>query len=50
MQALTAHGWQSDYLVARHRHDLQAPQAGDALVLMAAAKPGKTRLIDNLEV
>ena len=50
MQALTARGWQPDYLVARRRHDLQAPQAGDALVVLAAAKLGKTRLIDNLEV
>lgn len=50
MQALTARGWQPDYLVARRRHDLQAPQAGDELVVLAAAKLGKTRLIDNLEV
>jgi pantoate--beta-alanine ligase len=50
MQALSARGWKPDYLVARRRHDLQTPQAGDALVVVAAAKLGQTRLIDNLEV
>ena len=34
----------------RNRLDLQAPQAGDALVVLGAAKLGATRLIDNLEV
>jgi pantoate--beta-alanine ligase len=29
---------------------LQAPQAGDALVVLGAAKLGATRLIDNLEI
>ncbi len=54
MQTLTDRGWQPDYLTARRRHDLQAPQAGDlgggALVMLGAARLGKTRLIDNLEV
>ena len=50
MQALSARGWQPDYIVARRRHDLQTPQAGDPLVVLAAAKLGQTRLIDNLEV
>lgn len=50
MQTLSAHGWQPDYMVARRRSDLQAPQAGDALVVLGAAKIGATRLIDNLEV
>ena len=50
MQTLRARGWQPDYLVARRRSDLQAPQAGDALVVLGAAKLGNTRLIDNLEV
>ena len=50
MQALAARGWQPDYLVARRRSDLQTPEAGDALVLLGAAKIGNTRLIDNLEV
>ena len=50
MQGLSARGWKPDYLVARRRHDLQAPQAGDALVVLGAARLGTTRLIDNLEV
>jgi pantoate--beta-alanine ligase len=50
METLRAAGWQPDYVVARRRLDLQAPQAGDALVVLAAAKLGTTRLIDNLEV
>jgi len=50
MQALTARGWKPDYLTVRRRSDLQAPHAGDALVVLGAAKLGATRLIDNLEV
>lgn len=52
-QALAARGWQPDYLTVRRRGDLQPPQtgaAGDALVVLGAARLGKTRLIDNLEV
>jgi len=50
MEALSRRGWQPDYLTVRRRHDLQAPQAGDALVVLGAATLGTTRLIDNLEV
>lgn len=50
MQALAARGWQPDYLSVRRREDLQPPKAGDALVVLGAARLGKTRLIDNLEV
>ena len=50
LQALTARGWQPDYLTVRRRSDLQPPQAGDALVVLGAARLGRTRLIDNLEV
>ncbi|MDQ1259860.1 MAG: pantoate--beta-alanine ligase [Pseudomonadota bacterium] len=50
LQALTARGWQPDYLTLRRRSDLQPPQAGDALVVLGAARLGRTRLIDNLEV
>ena len=50
MSSLSAAGWKPDYVVARRRVDLQAPQPGDALVVLAAAKLGTTRLIDNLEV
>ena len=50
MDHLRQRGWQPDYLTVRRRIDLQAPQAGDALVVLGAAKLGATRLIDNLEV
>ena len=50
MQSLAQRGWQPDYVVLRRRADLQAPQPGDALVALAAARLGNTRLIDNLEI
>jgi pantoate--beta-alanine ligase len=50
MQALAQRGWQPDYLVLRRRADLQAPSAGAPLVALAAARLGRTRLIDNLEI
>jgi len=50
MRALAARGWQPDYIAIRRRSDLGAPQAGDALVVLAAARLGSTRLIDNLEL
>jgi pantoate--beta-alanine ligase len=52
MQQLAARGWQPDYITLRRRLDLQAPAAQDvsgSLVALAAARLGKTRLIDNLE-
>lgn len=50
MQALRERNWQPDYVAVRRRTDLAVPQeAGDALVVVAAAKIGATRLIDNLE-
>ena len=53
MQALARRGWKPDYLTVRRRADLLAPQgalAGQALVVLGAAKLGNTRLIDNLEI
>jgi pantoate--beta-alanine ligase len=50
MQTLSSAGWQPDYVAVRRQADLQAPRAGDALVVLAAARLGATRLIDNLEV
>ncbi|MEY3125278.1 MAG: hypothetical protein RLZZ573_1798 [Pseudomonadota bacterium] len=50
MQTLSSAGWKPDYVAARRQVDLQAPQAGDAMVVLAAARLGSTRLIDNLEV
>jgi len=52
---LQAHGWQVDYLTIRRQRDLHAPDAGqiaaaEPLVILAAARLGATRLIDNLEV
>ncbi|QDL38022.1 pantoate--beta-alanine ligase [Rhodoferax sediminis] len=47
---LARRGWTPDYLTVRRRSDLQPPQAGDAVVVLGAAKLGATRLIDNLEV
>ena len=51
-QALRGRGWQPDYVEVRRRHDLAPPQPGDTapLVALAAARLGRTRLIDNLEV
>lgn len=48
---LIAHGWAPDYVAVRNRVDLQLPAAKSAgLVILAAARLGTTRLIDNLEV
>ena len=49
--ALVTQGWQPDYVAIRRQHDLLPPSSGDhALVVLAAARLGATRLIDNLEV
>jgi pantoate--beta-alanine ligase len=55
MARLAERGWQPDYVSIRKRMNLQAPTrdehvAGEPLVVLAAAKLGKTRLIDNLEI
>lgn len=52
---LSARGWQVDYIAVRRRRDLHKPSreevaAGEPLVVLAAAKIGATRLIDNLEI
>ena len=54
-QALADRGWDVDYFVLRRQRDLIAPtpeelRAGEPLVILAAARLGQTRLIDNLEV
>jgi len=50
LNALAARGWHPDYLTVRRRSDLQPPQTADEpLVVLAAAKLGATRLLDNLE-
>ena len=48
---LQASGWIPDYVALRKKLDLQLPSAHDSgLVVLAAARLGSTRLIDNLEV
>jgi pantoate--beta-alanine ligase len=52
---LTGRGWQPDYIAIRQQSDLapasnESLQAGVPLVILTAAKLGKTRLIDNLEI
>jgi len=52
---LRQRGWLPDYLTVRRRADLLAPTAADLsartpLVVLAAARIGATRLIDNLEI
>jgi pantoate--beta-alanine ligase len=51
MVELRTHRWAPDYVAVRRQSDLQPPAAEDReLVVLAAAKLGTTRLIDNLEV
>jgi pantoate--beta-alanine ligase len=51
VKALVSRGWQVDYVTIRSQSTLLVPVAGEKeLVVLAAAKLGKTRLIDNLEV
>jgi len=52
---LSARGWVPDYISVRKRNDLLSANDADLssnepLVVLAAAKLGKTRLIDNLEI
>ncbi len=52
---LSGHGWKVDYVSLRRQRDLKAPtpadfEAREPLVVLAAAKLGATRLIDNLEI
>jgi pantoate--beta-alanine ligase len=52
MDALRQRGWAPDYITLRRQHDL-SPLSGpcaEPLVVLGAAKLGKTRLIDSLEV
>jgi pantoate--beta-alanine ligase len=54
-QVLSTRGWGPDYLSVRRQRNLGLPtnedlQAREPLVVVAAAKLGKTRLIDNLEI
>lgn len=53
--ALDQRGWKADYVLVRRQRDLMPAtdvelQAGEPLVILAASRLGKTRLIDNLEI
>jgi pantoate--beta-alanine ligase len=52
--ALVDRGWKPDYISVRKQADLRSPMEQDVvdrkLVVLAAARLGSTRLIDNLEI
>jgi pantoate--beta-alanine ligase len=55
VRELAGAGWKVDYVAVRRQRDLKAPTAvevagGEPLVVLAAARLGTTRLIDNVEV
>lgn len=50
-QALSDRGWAVDYVSVRNQSDLQpATNESNQLVILAAARLGKTRLLDNVEI
>ncbi len=51
VEGLVARGWLVDYVAVRNQSDLQpARQTQRELVVLAAARLGNTRLLDNVEV
>lgn len=51
MAELAHYGWRPDYVAVRRQSDLQPSVNGDGdLVVVAAARLGRTRLIDSVEV
>ena len=51
MAELARNGWQPDYVAVRRQADLRQPTERDReLVVVVAARLGRTRLIDNVEV
>jgi pantoate--beta-alanine ligase len=50
LNALTSAGLEPDYFEIRNADDFSAPDADAPLVILTAARLGKTRLIDNLRV
>ena len=51
VEVLAARGWRVDYVAVRNQSDLQPPSRSQReLVVLAAAKLGDTRLLDNVEV
>ena len=50
LKELAGAGWKPDYVEVRRRQDLAGPEPGDReRVVLAAARLGQTRLIDNVE-
>ena len=50
VEKLNTNQWKTDYIAVRKQSDLQSPRLSDReLVVLAAARLGTTRLIDNLE-
>jgi len=50
-EILCAYAWKVDYIALRHRDTLAPPSEADKkMVVLGAARLGKTRLIDNLEI
>jgi pantoate--beta-alanine ligase len=51
VEALAARGWLPDYVAVRNQSDLRPADGSQReLVILAAAKLGNTRLLDNVEV
>jgi pantoate--beta-alanine ligase len=50
IEALEREGMSPDYLSVRSTRNLELPRLGDELVIVAAARLGQIRLIDNLRV
>jgi pantoate--beta-alanine ligase len=50
VKALMERGWDVNYVEVRNQSDLQAAVASREWVVLAAAKLGNTRLLDNVEV
>jgi pantoate--beta-alanine ligase len=55
LMQMQSRGWKPDYMAIRQQRDLAKPtqadlDGGQPLVIVTAAKLGKTRLIDNLEI
>ncbi|MBI4741011.1 MAG: pantoate--beta-alanine ligase [Betaproteobacteria bacterium] len=48
---LGRNGWKTDYVAVRQQVDLRVPQPGNTvLVVLAASRLGKPRLLDNIEI